>query len=94
MDWLKYLIDCGITGLLVLLSLISLAIFVERYLFMKKLKVEEYGGRKTLEIEVTRGLMIVATIRWERTLRRAARIGPCARAGGCGRLCQSCGQAF
>ena len=48
-DWLKYPIDYGITGLLDLLSLVSITIFVERHLFMKKLKVNEYAGGKTLE---------------------------------------------
>ena len=62
MDWLKYLIDYGITGFLVLLSLIAVAIFVERYLFMKKVRVDEYAGRKTLEIELTKSLTILATI--------------------------------
>src|SRR5512135_2795987 len=62
MDWLKYLIDYGITGFLVLLSLVALAIFVERYLFMKKVSLDEYAGRKTLEIELTKSLTILATI--------------------------------
>jgi biopolymer transport protein ExbB len=62
MDWLKYLIDYGITGFLVLLSLIAVAIVVERYLFMKKVRVDEYAGRKMLEIELTKSLTILATI--------------------------------
>ena len=62
MVWLKYLIDYGITGFLVLLSLVALAIFVERYLFMKKVRLDEYAGRKTLEIELTKSLTILATI--------------------------------
>ena len=62
MDWLKYLIDYGITGFLVLLSLIAVAIFVERYSFMKKVRLGEYAVRKTLEIELTKSLTILATI--------------------------------
>ncbi len=62
MDWLKYLIDYGITGFLVLLSLIALAIFVERYMFMKKIRLEEYAARKSLEIDLTKSLTILATI--------------------------------
>lgn len=62
MDWLKYLIDYGITGFLVLLSLVALAIFIERCLFMKKVRLDEYAGRKTLEIELTKSLTILATI--------------------------------
>jgi biopolymer transport protein ExbB len=46
----------------VLLSLVALAIFVERYLFMKKVRLGEYAVRKTLEIELTKSLTILATI--------------------------------
>ncbi len=62
MDWLKYLVDYGIIGLLVLLSIISVAIFVERYLFMRRLRVDEYAGRKVLELDLTRSLTLLATI--------------------------------
>jgi biopolymer transport protein ExbB len=63
MDWLRYLVDYGIIGLLILLSVTSLAIFVERYLFMKRLKVDQYtAGRKALEIDLTRSLTLLATI--------------------------------
>jgi biopolymer transport protein ExbB len=63
MDWLKYLVDYGIIGLLVFLSIVSLAIFVERFLFIKRLKIEDYKeDKKTLEIAATRKLAIIATI--------------------------------
>ena len=62
MYWLRYLVDYGIIGLLILLSVISLAIFVERCLFMKKLKVDHYTGRKALELDLTRSLTLLATI--------------------------------
>jgi biopolymer transport protein ExbB len=63
MDWLKYLVDYGIIGLLVFLSIVSLAIFVERFLFIKRLKIEDYKeDKKTLEIAATRKLVIIATI--------------------------------
>jgi biopolymer transport protein ExbB len=63
MGWLKYLVDYGIIGLLVFLSIVSLAIFVERFLFIKKLKIEDYKeDKKTLEIAATRKLAIIATI--------------------------------
>jgi biopolymer transport protein ExbB len=63
MGWLKYLVDYGIIGLLVFLSIVSLAIFVERFLFIKRLKIEDYKeDKKTLEIAATRKLAIIATI--------------------------------
>jgi len=63
MNWLAYLVDYGIVGLLIVLSVVSLAIFIERYLFFKRLVVDDkVGDRKTFEIEITKRMAIIATI--------------------------------
>jgi len=63
MEWLKYFIDYGIIGLLVIMSIISLTIFIERYFFIKRINLDAYAGnRKSLEIVLTKRLSIVATI--------------------------------
>jgi biopolymer transport protein ExbB len=63
MNWLAYFIDYGIIGLLILLSMISLAIFIERYLFFRKLNAENsILDRKLFEIEITKRMAIIATI--------------------------------
>jgi len=63
MNWLAYLVDYGIVGLLIVLSVISLAIFIERYLFFKRLVVDDQAGdRKTFEIEITKRMAVIATI--------------------------------
>jgi biopolymer transport protein ExbB len=63
MEWLKYFIDYGIIGLLVVMSIISLTIFIERYFFIKRINIDAYeGNRKGLEIVLTKRLAIVATI--------------------------------
>lgn len=63
MDWLSYFIDYGIIGLLVLMSIVSLAIFIERYFFISKINIEDYSGnRKTLELVLTKRISVVATI--------------------------------
>lgn len=63
MRWLKYLIDYGIIGILVVLSVISLAIFVERVLYFHRIGTVEPGNdRKIFEIEITKGLSIIASI--------------------------------
>ncbi len=63
MNWLVYLVDYGIVGLLIVLSVVSLAIFIERYLFFKRLVVDDkVGDRKTFEIEITKRMAIIATI--------------------------------
>jgi biopolymer transport protein ExbB len=63
MNWLAYLIDYGIIGSLIVLSVISLAIFIERYIFFKKLTVDDgTSDRKTFEIEITKRMAVIATI--------------------------------
>lgn len=63
MNWLVYLVDYGIVGLLIVLSVVSLAIFIERYLFFKRLVVDDkVGDRKTFEIEITKRMAVIATI--------------------------------
>ena len=63
MNWLAYLIDYGIIGSLIVLSVISLAIFIERYLFFKKLTVDDRtSDRKSFEIEITKRMAVIATI--------------------------------
>lgn len=63
MEWLGYFIDYGIIGLLVIMSIISLSIFIERYFFIKKINLEQYSGnRNGLEIDLTKRLSIVGTI--------------------------------
>ena len=63
MNWLAYFIDYGIIGLLFLLSIISLAIFIERYLFFRRLNAENtILDRKLFEIEITKRMAVIATI--------------------------------
>jgi len=63
MAWLSYAIDFGIIGLLIFLSVISLAIFVERWFFLRKVDPVGYEkGRRNLEIEITRKLGVIASI--------------------------------
>ena len=63
MAWLGYLIDYGIIGLLIVLSVVSLAVFIERLLFLRKIDLEQYkADKRSLEIKATERLSIIATI--------------------------------
>jgi len=62
MEWLKYLIDYGIIGLLVLMSIIAVAIGIERYLLFKKIKTAEFVDRRSLELILTAKLHVIASI--------------------------------
>lgn len=63
MQWLAYLVDYGIIGLLAVMSFISLAVFIERCIFFRRLDISSYADdRKLLEIDITRRMSIIATI--------------------------------
>ena len=62
MEWLKVLIDYGIMGILLLLSLAAVAIAVERHLVFKNIAIESFRDKKSLELELTRKLHLIATI--------------------------------
>lgn len=62
MEWLKVLVDYGIIGLLIIMSIIAVAITVERYLIFRKIRVENFDDKKSLEIELTKKMHIIATI--------------------------------
>ena len=62
MDWLKELIDYGIIGVLIILSMIAVSIAVERYLVYRRIRVEQYRDRKSLELLLSGKLHIIASI--------------------------------
>ncbi|NQS72027.1 MAG: TonB-system energizer ExbB [Desulfobulbaceae bacterium] len=62
MNWLHDLVDYGILGLLFLMSIIALAIAVERYLVYRAVRLESFGTRKELELHLSSKLHLIATI--------------------------------
>jgi biopolymer transport protein ExbB len=62
MEWLNYGVDYGVIGLLAVLSVIGMAIAIERFLVYKKINLKSFDDIKLLEIELTRKLHIIATI--------------------------------
>jgi len=62
MDWLKEVVDYGIIGFLLALSIIAGAIAIERYLVMKRVRIEDFAEKKSLELELTKKLHLIATI--------------------------------
>jgi len=63
MEWLGYFIEYGIIGLLIVMSIVSFGIFIERYFFIKRINLDDYSGnKKSLEIVLTKRISVVATI--------------------------------
>ncbi|MBU0728699.1 MAG: TonB-system energizer ExbB [Proteobacteria bacterium] len=62
MEWLKYTIDYGIIGLLVIMSFVAVAIAVERFLAYKKIQISDFADKRELELFLTGRLHLIATI--------------------------------
>ena len=62
MDALKHAIDYGIIGLLLALSLWSVAVAVERWLFYRRVNLSRFSNVLLLEITLTKRLVIIGTV--------------------------------
>ncbi|HVO66683.1 MAG TPA: TonB-system energizer ExbB [Syntrophales bacterium] len=62
MEYLGLIIDYGVIGLLIFMSIVAVAIAVERHLTFRKINAEQFSDRKELELELTKKLHIIATI--------------------------------
>lgn len=62
MKWLKTVIDYGVIWLLILLSIVAVGCAIERYLVFKSIRLEDFSDKKSLELELTKKLHLIATI--------------------------------
>lgn len=62
MNWLVDLIDYGVVGVLLILSIVVVALSIERFLFFKGVAMEAYTSRNKLEYDLSRHLHIIGTI--------------------------------
>ena len=62
MDALKHAVDYGVIGLLLVLSLWSVAVAVERWLFYRRVNLSQFSNVLLLEITLTKRLVIIGTV--------------------------------
>jgi biopolymer transport protein ExbB len=62
MEWLKSIVDYGVIALLMTMSVIAVAVAIERRLYYSRLSPDAFADRKALELALTRKLHILATI--------------------------------
>ena len=62
MDALKHAIDYGIIGLLLVLSVWSVAVAIERWLFYRRVNFSQFSNAQLLEITLTKRLVIIGTV--------------------------------
>jgi biopolymer transport protein ExbB len=62
MDALNNVIDYGVIGLLLALSVWAVAIAVERWLFYRRVDIAQFSNQHLCEIALTKHLVIIGTI--------------------------------
>lgn len=62
LQYAESILDYGVMGLLVLMSIVTLWLFIERMMFYKSVRIEDYTHRDTLEMELTDNIGIISTI--------------------------------
>ena len=55
-------IDYGVMGALVLMSIVTLWLFMERMMFYKTVRIEDYKHRDELELDLTNNINIISAI--------------------------------
>ncbi len=62
MEWLSAAIDFGVIGLLVALSVVVVAIGLERLFFYRSVEPNGFASVKALELALTKRLVVVASV--------------------------------
>ena len=62
MDASKDVIDYGVIGLLLVLSVWSVAVAIERWLFYKRVDFSRFSNAQLLEITLTKRLVVIGTV--------------------------------
>jgi len=62
MEALKHVVDYGVIGLLLMLSMWSVAVAIERWLFYRRIDLKQFSSVLSLEITLTKRLIIIGTV--------------------------------
>ena len=62
MQWLSAAIDYGVIGVLIALSVVVVAVVLERIFFFRAVDLDSFTNIKALELELTRRLIVVASV--------------------------------
>ena len=62
MEWLKQVVDYGVIGLLLAMSVLALSVAIERGRFYRKVSLAAYMDKRELELQLTSRLHLIATV--------------------------------
>jgi biopolymer transport protein ExbB len=62
MEGMKHLIDYGIIGLLIALSLWAVAVATERWVYFRRVDVRRFRSEQEFEVALTKHLVVIGTV--------------------------------
>ena len=61
-EYAEQALDYGVMGILALMSIVTLWLFIERMMFYKSVRIEDYKHRDNLELDLTDNIGIISAI--------------------------------
>jgi len=61
-DYAERSLDYGVMGTLVLMSIVTLWLFIERMMFYKSVRIDDYKHRDNLELDLTNNISVISAI--------------------------------
>ena len=61
-DYAEKALDYGVMGALALMSIVTLWLFIERMMFYKSVRIEDYQHRDELELDLTDNIGVISAI--------------------------------
>ena len=62
MAYAEQALDYGVMGTLILMSIVTLWLFIERMMFYKSVRIQDYKHRDNLELELTDNINVISAI--------------------------------
>lgn len=61
-EYAEQALDYGVMGILILMSIVTLWLFIERMMFFKSVRTEDYKHRDELELDLTNNINVISAI--------------------------------
>lgn len=62
MEHAEQILDYGVMGVLIMMSIVTVWLFIERMMFYKSVRIEDYEHRDTLEMDLTDNIGVLSAI--------------------------------
>ena len=62
LDYAEQALDYGVMGTLILMSIVTLWLFIERMMFYKSVRLDDYNNRDELELDLTDNISVISAI--------------------------------